>query len=442
MKHTRISAAAAALSLSVLALSACGIYGTFKSENTKEIEKIEIPSYRDIFTDADLLSLIDTALANNLNLRIAHERVRQADAKLTAARLAYLPRIFLGGNPAVSISNTEHDFSNLSYTLGTASWEIDIFGRVTNRKRIAKMYGEQMKDFEQAARAELIASVAEMYFNLQMLDASIAASDSAVANWKNYAAAMRDMKNAGIEDEAAVAQFEGSYYNEKAANRSLRLTRQQAENAMLLLLGKNGGEIRRRSITAARDLDINLEAVRKIDLRALRIRPDVKAAEMQMAQSFYNVNLARANCCPSITIDGTLGWANKSLIYGAVGGLLQPIFNAGENITQVKVSKSQFEESKLAYAEALLKAGTEVNDAIAGINAGIDKAEDCGKRVEVMKTALEATTFKKKLGRGTYLEILLAQNNLLDAQISDFRNTTDILTNSVKLFHALGGGKQ
>ena len=129
-------------------------------------------------------------------------------------------------------------------------------------------------------------------------------------------------------------------------------------------------------------------------------------------------------------------------LYNAIGGLLQPLFNAGENISQLRVSKSQYEEAKMAYASALLSAGTDVNNAIAGINTYRDQIDDCRNRVEAMTRALEATQLKMKFGRGTYLEVLTAQNDLLDAQIDEITNTGSILTSIVDLYQALGGGKQ
>lgn len=426
--------------VAVSALDSCGIYGKYKPQmSEEEALNINVPSYKDIFADPDLISLIDTALENNLDLKMAHERVHQADLQLTAAKLAYLPRIFAGGNPLVTLDPSNSvDFSKLAYSLGSASWEIDIFGRTTNQKRIAKAVRDQLEDFEQAARAELVAAVANLYYNLQMLDAQILATDAAEANWSSSVEAIRAMKEAGLEDEAGVSQFEGSYYATRANGKSLRLLRDVAENSMRLLLCSDSCPVTRGAIAPAGQL-INVSAVESIDLNAVRVRPDVRAAEMQLAQSFYNVNLARANCCPEITIGGTVGWSDGKTLFSLVGGLLQPIFNAGANITQVKVSKSQLEEYQMAYANTLLNAGTEVNNAVASIKAYRSQVEDYSKRVDAMKRALDATQLKMKYGRGTYLEVLTAQNNLLDAQIADIQNTADILTSVVDLFLALGG---
>lgn len=424
----------------VLTIDSCGIYGKYKPQMSEEEQlAIKVPSFRDIFMDPDLLSLIDTALTNNYDLKMAHERVHQADLQLTAAKLAYLPRIFAGGSPMATIGpSTSLNFSDISYSFGTASWSIDIFGRTTNAKRIAKAYKEQLEDFEQASRSELVAAVSTLYFTLQMLDAQILATDAAEANWASSVEAIRAMKEAGLEDEAGVSQFEGSYFATRANAKTLRLLRDVTENSMRLLLCSDDCPIDRGFISPAGKV-LNVSAIESIDLNAVRVRPDVRAAEMQLAQSFYNVNLARANCCPDITIGGNVGWASGNLLYSLVGGLLQPVFNAGANIIQVKVSKSQLEEYQMAYANTLLNAGTEVNNALASIKSYKDQVEDYSSRVDAMKRALDATQLKMKYGRGTYLEVLTAQNNLLDAQMQNIQNNADILTSMVDLFLALGG---
>ena len=439
-----ISHIAIAALIVVSSATSCGIYGRYKSQTPQEVADIQLPSYKEIFKDIRLQALVDTALVRNYNLNAAHQRVRQADLKVTASKLAYLPRIFAGANPAVTLSGVGGQAvtsDNLSYTFAYASWEIDIFGRLTNQKRISQATREQMADFEQAARSELIAAVASLYYKLQVLDAQIAAADSAVATRYDSYVTMGYLKQTGRADEAAVAQFEGSYLAAKCSASNLRLMRIEDENALKLLLCDENADVSRSPLAVPGNSSaVDCSGLSAIDLRAVRIRPDVRAAEMQLAGYFYNVNLARANCCPSIVIGGNVGWASGSLIYNAVGGLLQPIFNAGENIIQVKVSKSQLEEAQLNYANALLKAGTEVNNAIAARATYEGQLADNERRVKAMERALDATQLKMKLGRGTYLEVLISQNDLFDAKISAIQNVGEILDSYVSLFLALGGG--
>lgn len=435
----------AAVAAAVFSVASCGLYGKYRP--VEDPVTVKIPTFREVFTDPLLQELIDTALVRNTDLKMAHERVRQAESNLTAAKLAYLPRLFAGGDPAVTFQSTAGGIEigrqkTWTYGFGSASWEIDIFGRLTNQKRIAGMSLEQAADFEQAARVELVAAVASVYFNLQMLDAQIAAADSAEVNWAGSVETMRRLKECGQNDEAAVAQFEGAYYATRVMAAQLRLTRHKAENEMRTLLFDGESEIRRAPLPmTAGAHTVNKTALDSIDLRALRVRPDVKAAEKDLAKAFYNVNLSRANCCPSIGISGSVGWAGEGLIFSAVGGLLQPLFNAGQNVARLRVSKSQFEEMKLNYAKALFVAGNQANNAIASCKSHISRTDDCLNRVNSMKRALAATRLKMELGKGTYLEVLTAQNDLLDAQFSAIQNFGDALISYVELYHVLGGGK-
>lgn len=440
MRIIRILSIAASAAIISLSVASCGIYGKYKSETDPQLAGYEVPTYKDIFSDAKLQELIDTALAHNLDLMIAHEHVAQAEALLTSAKLAYLPNLNIGGTPAV-VPNFENGKASLAFTAGTASWEIDVFGRLTNRKRIANATRDEMLDLEQACRAELISAVATAYYNLRMIEAQIAATNQAESNWKSLVSAMRDMKEAGIEDEAGVSQFEGSYYSTSSTGKALRILKEKTQASIKLLLCCNDIDLNVAPLSAQTVSEINMTALDTINLNAVRLRPDVRAAEMRLANAFYNVNLARANCCPNISIGGTVGWANGGLIYSAIGNLLQPLFNAGANAAALKVNKSRYEEYKDLYAKALLTAGTEVNASIEMMKMYKDQLGDFTNGTDAMLRALEATQLKLKYGRGTYLEVLMAQNSLLDSQIGEYQCAANIISSAIKLYQELGGGR-
>ncbi|MBO7367555.1 MAG: TolC family protein [Paludibacteraceae bacterium] len=438
MKQLRHLSLFAVLLVVALGMSSCGIYGKYKPQTTEEQDSIKVPSYRDIFNDPYLLDLIDTALARNYDLKMAYERVEQAKASLLGAKLAFLPSI--SASPSVTWSKSVGSMSpGLSYGIGQASWEIDIFGRLLNKKRIAAASKKEMEDYYQATRVELIASVAETYYTLLMLDAQLATAEAAVVTWAQSIETMKAMKEAAMTDEAAVVQFEGSYYSSLALVKTYKLSLVQAENAMTVLLAREIGSVtpRGKLLETAQ----NLTPINELDLQVVRIRPDVKQAERQLEQAFYGLNLARANCCPSITLSGTLGW-NGGLIFSAVGSLLQPIFNSGKNIAEVRSAKHQLQEYQYNYSKALLVAGTEVNYALAARKLYFDKIIDYERQVQTLIKAVDITKTKMDYGTGTYLEVLTAQNDLLSAQLSAISNYMNVLQSGSDLFRALGGGKQ
>lgn len=419
-----------------VSMTSCGLYGKFKPKNEAEIDSIKTPAYTDIFKDEKLIALIDTALANNLDLKIAHENVAQAEAILLGAKLAYIPSIYASPSATwgKSIGNVSPGWS---YGFGTASWEIDIFGRLTNKLRIAKASKKEQEDYVQAATVELVSAVATTYYTLQMLDAQIQTTEEAILNRAQSVETMKSMKAAGMTDEAAVAQFEASFYASVAQGKTLTLSRIQAENAMRLLLCKAAYEVDRGSLyeTVMNDSDIET-----IQLEATRVRPDVKAAEHQLEQAFYNMNLARANCCPSITLTGSIGW-NGGLIYNAVGSLIQPLFNSGRNIAEVRSAKHALQAAEYAYSKSLIVAATEVNDAMAAKRLYRAQQPDYDNQVVSLARAYDATFTKMYYGQGTYLEVLTAQKDLLSAQMQQIQNYASTLNAGVDLYKALGGGK-
>lgn len=421
-----------------LGMSSCGIYGKYKSQTTEEQDSIKVPSYKEIFNDPYLLALIDTALARNYDLKMAYERVEEAKASLLGAKLAFLPSV--SASPSVTWGKTVGSMSpGFNYGFGQASWEIDIFGRLLNKKRIAAASKKEMEDYYQATRVELIASVAETYYTLLMLDAQLATAEAAVVTWAQSIETMKAMKEAAMTDEAAVVQFEGSYYSSLALAKSYRLGIVQAENAMTVLLAREIGSVtpRGRLLETAQ----NIAPISELDLQVVRVRPDVKEAERQLEQAFYGLNLVRANCCPSISLSGSIGW-NGGIIYSAVASLIQPIFNSGKNIAEVRKAKHQLQEYQYNYSKALLVAGTEVNYALAARKLYFAQIMDYDLQVKALVKAVDITKTKMDYGTGTYLEVLTAQNDLLTAQLAAITNYMNVLQSGSDLFRALGGGKQ
>lgn len=421
--------------LCCLTLSSCCIYGKYEEKHPKAAD-IQVPSYREIFQDENLLAIIDTALVKNIDYQIAHERVCQAEASLKSARLAYLPSAHL--TPGITHSNQPHLNINYNqYSFAAVSWELDIFGRMTNNKRIARATHKMMLDYEQAARTELIAAVANTYYTLVMLDAQIITADSAEANWKKSVETMRDLKAAGMADEAAVTQFEAKYNAIIAAKKNLELQRIQTENSMYILLGTSTYGIKRSQLD-----ETKVGMVSELDLNVALNRPDVRAAEHNLETAFYGVKLANSNFCPNITLSGGIGLLTEELLMTAVAELVQPIFENGKLVAAKRIAKSKQREAELGYTNALLKAGLEINNAIASQKSYSEQSVFYAKEVDALTRALDVTRTKMRLGRGTYLEVLTSQNDLLNAQLDEIDNKMNVLKSTVGLFHAIGGGQQ
>lgn len=441
-------------------MSSCGIYTKYKPVTDVpdglygRTDTLAVPdtaslgnlSWREVFADPYLQTLIDSALVRNVDLQTAHLRVKEAEATLLSARLSYLPSFSL--SPQGTASSFDGAKAAQTYSLPvTASWEIDIFGRLTNAKRRARAVYAQSKDYEQAVQTQLVAAVANNYYTLLMLDAQLEISVSTESAWKESVATTRAMKAAGMVTEAALSQTEATYYNICTAVLDLKEQINQVENALSLLLAEIPGDVRRGRLEGQQlsaDLSVG------IPLQLLANRPDVRSAEQSLAQAFYTTNAARSAFYPSITLSGSAGWTNSAgamivnpgkFIATAVASLAQPLFNRGQNIAQLKIAKAQQEEARLSFEQALLNAGSEVNNALVQCQTARDKSAYYEKQVVSLQNAARSTRLLMQHGNTTYLEVLTAQQTLLNAQLSQVANRFTEIQGVISLYQALGGGR-
>ena len=420
-----------------------GLYGTAETADSTTIGDI---TWQEMFSDPQLQALIAQALENNTDLQSAQWRVKEAEATLKSARLAYLPSFNFA--PQGSISSFDNAKATKAYSIPvTASWQIDIFGGITNAKRKAKALYLQSREYEQAVKTQLIASVANLYYTLLMLDSQYEVTGETARKWEETVRTMRAMKDAGMTNEAGVAQYEGSYYAIEASLHDLEYSIREAENSLCSVLGLAPQEITRGSLD---NQQLPQELAVGVPVQMLSNRPDVRSAEYSLMQSFYATNAARSALYPSITLSGSAGWTNNAgikemnpgkLLLSAAGSLLQPIFNAGANRANLKIAKAQQEEAKLSFRQTLLNAGAEVNNALTQCQSARAKTDLRAKQIEALTRAVESTELLMEHSSTTYLEVLTAQQSLLSAQLSQITDRFDEIQGIVNLYQALGGGR-
>lgn len=421
-----------------------GLYGSVETADTMTLGNLP---WREVFTDPALQQLIACALENNTDMQSAHLRVEEAEATLKSARLAYLPSFNFA--PQGTISSFDNSHTSKIYTIPVAaSWQIDLFNGLTNAKRKSKALYAQSKAYVQAVRTQLIAGTANLYYTLLMLDSQEAITRETAAKWRESVETMRAMKEAGMATEAAVAQYEGTYYSIEASLRDLGLQIREVENSLCSLLGEAPHTVVRGSIDEQRLPD---RLIVGVPLQMLANRPDIRAAEYSLMQAYYATAEARSALYPSITLSGTAGWTNNSgagivnpgkLLLSAAGSLVQPIFNAGANRARVKIMKAQQEESRLAFQQALLNAGAEVNNYLAQCQSAQAKVAVRQRQIASMERAVESTELLMQHGSTTYLEVLTAQQSLLSARLSQVADRFDGMQGVVNLYQALGGGRE
>ena len=440
-------------------LSSCGIYTKYQpAETTPDNlygEEVAVDdttnfgnvNWRELFTDPQLQALIEQGLQNNTDLRSAQLHIEEAEAALMSAKLAFLPSFAL--SPQGTISSFDGGKATKTYTLPvTASWELDIFGRLRNAKQQAKALYAQSKDYQQAVRTQLIAGIANVYYTLLMLDEQLAISQQTEEAWKETVASTRALMDAGLANEAATSQMEAAYYSVQTSILDLKEQINQVENSLALLLAETPRRYERGKLA---DQRLPEDVAVGVPMQMLSNRPDVRAAERSLEQAFYATNQARAAFYPSIVLSGSAGWTNSAgsmivnpgkFLASAVGSLTQPLFNKGQIMAQYRIAKAQQEEASLSFQQALLNAGSEVNDALVACQTSKAKTLLFEKQIQSLEKALESTSLLMEHGTTTYLEVLTARQSLLSAQLSQTANRFTEIQSVINLYQALGGGRE
>lgn len=447
------------LSAVTVLLSSCGIYSKYKPETavpdnlygegieTADTAGIGDRDWHELFSDLKLQALIEQGLQNNTDYQSAQLRVKEAEAALMSARLAFLPSFAL--SPQGTVSSFDARKATQTYSLPvTASWELDIFGRMHNAKLQAKAVYAQSEDYRQAVRTQLVAGIANSYYTLLMLDEQLAITRETEEAWRETVSSTRALKNAGMADEAAVSQMEATYYQVQASTLDLKEQINQVENSLALLLAETPRYFERGTLDEQQfpeDLSVG------VPVQMLSNRPDVRSAERSLEAAFYGTNQARASFYPSVVLSGSAGWTNSAgamivnpgkFLASAVGSLTQPLFNRGQVIAQYRIAQAQQEEASLAFQQTLLNAGSEVNDALVAYQTSREKTILFDKQIVSLEKALKSTSLLMEHGTSTYLEVLTARQSLLSAQLSQTANRFSEIQSVVNLYHALGGGRE
>lgn len=441
-------------------LSSCHIYNKFdmpkdnalaqeyvkaSQESASEDAFGNLP-WQKVFTDPVLVDLINQALDNNKDLANAKLNVDVAHAQMLGARLSYLPSVALTPNGA----GASYAGSSMNWTYQiplSASWEVDVFGKILNSKRGAEAGFAQAKDYEQAVRSQIISGVANCYYSIAALEKQLNISRKTADNWASSVQVMKDLKLAGHVNEAAVVQSTAQYYSILSSITDLESALVNANNSMSLLMNvmPQTWSISPEATLAAPAMI--REGVPMVELAA---RPDIKAAERAVAVAYYATNSARAAFYPGLTISANGGFTN---LLGAfvknpgdwfvqlAGSLTAPLFARGQNIARLKATKAQQQQAMNNFEYALMSASAEVRYAMTVYDNTSAKADLLRSQVENLEKSVEYTGELLTLGTATYLEVLTAQQSLLNAQIGvvscQLSNTQAI----INLYQALGGGR-
>lgn len=401
--------------------------------------------WRTVFTDSQLQALIERGLVNNTDLLNAALNVKMAEAQLKAARLAFVPSFTF--SPQGTISSWDGNKAMKTYQLPVAaSWSIDLFGNLLSQKRSSQMALLGTRDYQLVVKTNVISSIANMYYTLLMLDRQLAIVTDMENLTKDTWELMKVQKDLGRVRSTGVQSAEANYYSVQTQRVDLQRQIRETENSLSLLLAQPVQTIARGKLED-QSFPTNLSI--GIGLRMLNNRPDIHYAEMSLAQCFYNVETARSKFYPNLTISGSGTFTNSSGIgivnpgkwlLSAVGSLVQPIFQHGQIVAGLKVAKAQYEQAYNKWQNAILSAGSEVSNALVVYNSAEEKSRLEAKRIATLKQNVEDTKQLLNQSNSTYLEVITAQQNLLNAELSKVADDFNKMQAVVNLYQALGGG--
>ena len=444
-------------------LSSCGLYNKYERPDVNAEGIVRDPvsltdtlavqdttsfgnmPWRSLFTDPQLQSLIQQGLDNNPDLLNAALNVKMVNEALKVAKLSFLPSVAI--SPQGTLTSFDGAAATKSYSLPvSASWNVDLFGNLLSVKRSTQMQLIATKDYQTVVKTNIISGIANLYYTLLMLDRQVEIVTDMEQLTKETWDKMKFMhENRVGYRSTAVQSAEAAYYQVQAQKIDLQRQIREMENSLSLLLGQPGQTIQRGTFAGQ---NLPSEFSTGVGIQMLANRADVHANEMTLAQCFYDVETARSRFYPNITVTGTAAFTNNNgmvnpgkWLLNAVGSLVQPIFQHGQIVAGLKVAKAKYEQAYNTWQNSVYKAGNEVSNALVSYNSYAEKSELDGKRVAVLKQNVEDT---KKLmessSNTTYLEVISAQSNLLNAEISEVTDQFNKMQSVVNLYQALGGG--
>ena len=449
-----------------LLMSSCGLYNKYERPDVdtkglirdvvSDVDTLAVQDtasfgnlpWRSVFTDAQLRALIEQGLEKNANLQNAALTVQMYETMLKAAKLAFLPAVSIGGTtPMGTISTlyTDPSVTTKAYSIPVAaSWTLDLFGNILSQKRSTQMKLLGMKDYQMAVRAQVIGGIANAYYTLLMLDEQLRIVTEMSGMAKETWEMMQLQYKLGRMRSTSVQSAEAAYLSTLTQANDFKRQIRATENALSLLIGQAGQQIPRSTLA---EQSLPSEFSTGVGVALLKNRPDVHNAEMTLASCFHDVQTARSQFYPNISIGASAAFTNSNGAFNPgkwlttlFGSLTQPIFARGALIANLKVSQLQYEQAFNTWQNAILSAGNEVSNALVNYNSYDANSKIEAQRIEVLTKNVEDTKALYKSSGASYLEVLTAQTQLLSAQLQMVTDDFYKMQAVVSLYTALGGG--
>ncbi|RLZ09116.1 efflux transporter outer membrane subunit [Faecalibacter macacae] len=411
-------------------------------------------SWQTFFSDPTLKSYISKGLQNNLDVRTALQNIAVTEAYMKQGKSGYLPTLSVGPGYTFTRTSANTQFGRITgaqslsqYDVtGNFSWEADIWGKIRSNYRGATANYLQTIEAHKAIQTNIVTTIANTYFQLIALDEQKKAVTETIGFREQSFETMKALKEAGNVTQVAVNQSEAQLYSAKAMIVDIDANIAVNENILNVLLGETPKVLERGTIDSQ---NITTDLAVGVPAQILENRPDVKAAEYALINSFENVNIANASFYPSLTLTASGGLQGididklfdaHSLFANVVARLAQPILQKRQLKTQKEVALANQEVSLLAYKKSILNASKEVSDALARYKAADEKIPLKQKEAELYEQSVEYSQELLNYGMANYLEVLTAREAALNAELAMINSKLGKLNSVVELYRAVGGG--
>jgi outer membrane protein, multidrug efflux system len=420
----------------------------YRGQSNTDTTNIANISWKQMFSDTLLQSLVQEGINNNLDLKVAVARIKSAAANFKQSKLVFFPAVDANATATYQrVPSTQFGFPEAYLLDITTSWEADIWGKLSSAKKAALASLLQSEAYKRAVQTQLVSDIATNYYLLMAYDAQLQITERTVENRKKEVETMKVLKESNVVTGAAVVQSAANRYSVEITIPDLKQNIRETENTLSLLLGRNSDTVFRNTLeqqTVITNLATGVPA------QLLANRPDVQQAEFQLRNSFELVNVARTFFYPSFTITGSAGLSSTALsqlfdpvsfFANVTGGLLQPIFDQGRNKQRLNVALANQEEFLNTFKKTILVAGQEVSNALYSYQAAVEKQSLRAQQIDYLQKSVDYTKQLLEYSSATnYTDVLTSEQNLLAAQLSSINDKLQQLTAMVSLYRSLGGG--
>ena len=426
--------------------------------NPADTSSIAALPYTQLFADTVLQNLIAEGIGENLDLKIAVQRINEAYAGFRQSKVAFYPGLdanaaYTRNKQSVASLNFPPDIAN-SFQLTTStyqlylstSWEADIWGKLKSAKKAAFANWLQSEAARRAVQTQVVANIASYYYQLLSLDQQLQITEQTLKNRTDDVETMKALKESAVVTGAAVVQSEANKYAAEVLIPDLKRSIRETENALSILLARTPGTIKRTLLSEQVPYK-NLQA--GVSSLLLKNRPDVQEAELAFRAAFENTNVARTYFYPQFTLTAQGGASslqikdlfNMSVFYNIVAGLTQPIFNKGLNKARLRTALAQQQEAYYSYQQTLLNGGEEVSNALYAYQTSAEKQSSRTHQIDALQKAVDYTRQLLEYSSATnYTDVLTSEQSLLAAQLDGVNDRFQQLQAVVDLYRALGGG--